>query len=152
MLLQEISILPPPHRRDSKFQGGGVSKTPKFKATYVAKSEFPWGGGGVGYSLELHIAKNRIYNITSLYNLYTLTLLIYLLWIFLPQVQTWITTSISIKAVFFLMHTCSLLPHTSLKFKLSTFPHTSLKFKLSTFCHYYCVYFLFVVFPWNPVP
>jgi len=30
-------------------RGGGVLKTPKFKATYVAKWEFPWGGG-----LDIH--------------------------------------------------------------------------------------------------
>ena len=75
MWFQKISILPPqkgleiPGRR-----GGGVSKTPKFKAMYEVKLEFPegWGGhranpfcgggggggggrGGYGYFLEPHI-------------------------------------------------------------------------------------------------
>jgi len=63
-----------PHRRDWKFQGGwGASKDPNFKAMYVAKhwnfqrgggviGQIPstGGGGGYGYSLELHIRKNVV--------------------------------------------------------------------------------------------
>ena len=38
-----------PHRKELKFQGGGdVSKTPKLKAMYEAKLEFPQGFGGGG--------------------------------------------------------------------------------------------------------
>ena len=72
MWFQKISMLP--YRRDWKFRGrrGGFLKTPKFKAMYEAKLEFPegWGGqranhkadpfcgrGKDGYFLEPHVGK-----------------------------------------------------------------------------------------------
>ena len=92
-----------PHRRDWKFQGGGgggLSKTPKFKATYGAEWELPWEGGGYGYSLELHIVKNIICNMTSLHNLYRFTHM-FALGIFTSNTDM-DCKSILIKAVFFL--------------------------------------------------
>ena len=47
MWFQKISILPP--QKGLEILGRrGVSKTPKFKAMYEAKLEFPEGWGGVG--------------------------------------------------------------------------------------------------------
>ena len=93
---------------------------------------------GARRSLQLHIAKNRFCNITSLHSQYALTLLIY----FLSTSRTNMHYNISFNktSLFSSIHTCNILPH------------TSLKFHLTKFWHYHCLCFLFLAFPWNALP